>query len=59
MEPGFNLVEAILGVLKSGGAYVPIEGSLPEKRKKQVIKDSAIGVVISEKRYIRELNLLQ
>ena len=59
LDSGSEQVAAILGVLKSGGVYVPISPSLPLERKKNIIKDLGIGIVLSEKRYIGDLNRLQ
>ncbi len=53
------LVAAILGILKAGAAYVPIEPSLPEARIKYIINDAGIGIVISQVGYIKTLNRLQ
>jgi amino acid adenylation domain-containing protein len=41
-------VVAILGILKSGGAYVPIDPDYPEARKQYIIEDSGCGVLITE-----------
>ncbi len=54
-----NCPIAILGILKVGGAYVPIDPSYPQERKKYMIDDASIGTLISEKRYVRDLNRLQ
>ncbi|NIM17931.1 MAG: amino acid adenylation domain-containing protein, partial [Candidatus Aminicenantes bacterium] len=59
MSHSWYLPIAILGVLKAGGAFVPLEPSLPEERIKYMINDAFTGIVISEKRYIRTLNRLQ
>jgi tyrocidine synthetase III len=40
------LVIAILGVLKSGGAYVPIDPAYPQERIDYIIEDSSCKVVI-------------
>jgi amino acid adenylation domain-containing protein len=50
---------AVLGVLKAGGVYVPIDPSLPLERIKFMIHDASINIVISEKKFIRDLNRLQ
>jgi fengycin family lipopeptide synthetase D len=54
-----ELVIAMLGVLKAGGAYVPLDPSLPGERMRFILKDAQVRVVISLKRYIRDLNRLQ
>lgn len=48
-QRGINAVVAILGVLKLGKAYVPIDPSTPDKRIKYIIKNCESGVVITEK----------
>jgi fengycin family lipopeptide synthetase D len=59
LDRSIDLVVSILGVLKAGGAYVPLEPSLPEERIKTLINDACIGIVISQKKYLRTLNRLQ
>jgi non-ribosomal peptide synthetase component F len=53
------MITAILGILKSGGGYVPIDPLLPEKRMKSMIDDSGLSTIISQKQYIKQLNRLQ
>jgi amino acid adenylation domain-containing protein len=53
------LAIAVIGVLKAGGVYVPIDPILPRDRKKYMIKDAGIGIVISEKKYSSEVERLQ
>ena len=43
------LIIAILGVLKSGAAYVPIDVNYPEERIAYIVEDSTCKVVIDEK----------
>jgi amino acid adenylation domain-containing protein/non-ribosomal peptide synthase protein (TIGR01720 family) len=59
MDRSIDFLAAILGILKSGASYVPLESSLPEERIKNMIIDADIGVVISQSKYIRILNRLQ
>jgi acyl carrier protein/2-polyprenyl-3-methyl-5-hydroxy-6-metoxy-1,4-benzoquinol methylase len=59
MSPLLARVVSILGILKAGAAYVPIDASLPAERIKFMIDDASIGVVISEKKFVRDLNRLQ
>ncbi|NLD49228.1 MAG: amino acid adenylation domain-containing protein, partial [Clostridiaceae bacterium] len=50
---------SIIGVLKSGAAYVPMDPSYPEERLRTLTDDAGIEVVISGKRFIKTLNRLQ
>lgn len=59
MDRSEDMIVAILGVLKAGGAYVPIDPDYPENMIKTIIDDAGIGVVISNKRHIQNLNRLQ
>ncbi|MFT7901412.1 condensation domain-containing protein, partial [Tenacibaculum ascidiaceicola] len=45
---GLWMVVSILGVLKSGGAYVPIDIHYPESRKAYIIEDSGCKVCIDD-----------
>jgi amino acid adenylation domain-containing protein/non-ribosomal peptide synthase protein (TIGR01720 family) len=52
-------VVAILGILKAGAAYLPLDPDYPERRIRRMIEDAAPGVVVSSRRYIKILNRLQ
>lgn len=59
IENSIEQIIAILGILKSGGAYVPISKGLPEERIKTIINDSEIDLMISTAKNIKMLNKLQ
>ena len=40
MERGMEMIVAILGILKSGGAYVPIGPQYPQQRIDYMLKDT-------------------
>ncbi|WP_408024775.1 amino acid adenylation domain-containing protein, partial [Tenacibaculum sediminilitoris] len=43
---GFDMIIGMLGVLKSGGAYVPIDSEYPTARKNYLISNSGLEVLI-------------
>jgi aspartate racemase len=45
---GAGLAAAMLGVLKSGAAYVPLDPSYPADRLNVMLRDSGVTVVITE-----------
>ncbi|HYC29328.1 MAG TPA: AMP-binding protein, partial [Chitinophagaceae bacterium] len=46
-ERDINLLPCLIGVLKSGAGYVPIDPSYPEERVKYVIEDSGIKQLLT------------
>jgi amino acid adenylation domain-containing protein len=47
-----DLVVALLGVLKSGAAYVPIEPTYPPQRQEFMLADAQAPVLITQERYL-------
>lgn len=51
-----NQLVAIMGILKSGAAYVPIDVDYPRTRKELMVKDTAIKALITQTDYIFDLD---
>jgi len=49
-ERSLEAVISILSVLKAGGAYVPIDPAYPADRKKYIIENSGINILLMEKK---------
>jgi amino acid adenylation domain-containing protein/non-ribosomal peptide synthase protein (TIGR01720 family) len=47
MERSPSLIVAMLGVLKAGGAYLPLDLSYPRERVRYMLEDSRVGVVLT------------
>ncbi|MCP5054307.1 MAG: AMP-binding protein, partial [bacterium] len=58
-DNSMELVITILGILKAGAAYVPMDPVLPAERTKRILDDARPGMIFSLKKYIRTLNRLQ
>src|SRR5207342_3938164 len=48
LERGLSLVIACLGVLKAGGAYLPLDPSYPAERLSFMLADSGVTVVVTQ-----------
>ena len=50
LDPGLELVIAILAVHKAGGAYVPIDPAYPQDRVEHILSDAAVQLVLSSRK---------
>lgn len=50
LERSLDLVVGLLGVLKAGAAYVPLDPSYPEERLSFMLEDARATVVLTQKR---------
>jgi amino acid adenylation domain-containing protein len=55
LERSLDMVVAILGVLKAGGAYLPLDPAYPKERLAFALEDSRVGVVITEESLAADL----
>ncbi|GLQ46116.1 hypothetical protein GCM10007862_11670 [Dyella lipolytica] len=51
LDRGFGLVAAVLGALKAGAGYVPLDPAFPRDRLTLMVEDADIGVLITEHRF--------
>ena len=59
VEDGVLLIAAILGILKAGAAYCPIDPDTPHERIRYMIEDTRAPLLLSERRYMGQINRLQ
>ncbi|MGB5978544.1 MAG: amino acid adenylation domain-containing protein, partial [Cyclobacteriaceae bacterium] len=55
---GISLIATILGVIKAGYAYLPVNTELPLSRIKEMLIDSEAAYLLSESGFINEINRL-
>jgi non-ribosomal peptide synthetase component F len=49
VERGVGMIVGLLGVLKAGGGYVPLDPAYPAERLKYILQDSAPVVLLTQK----------
>ena len=54
-ERSVEMIEALLGVLKAGGGYVPMDPTFPPERLAYMLDDAKIAVLLTEDRRRRKL----
>ncbi|MGD9900399.1 MAG: amino acid adenylation domain-containing protein, partial [Calditrichaceae bacterium] len=55
MERSAEMIISILGILKSGGAYVPIDPSYPKERLTYILDDSKVPVLLTKSGILQAL----
>jgi amino acid adenylation domain-containing protein len=50
VDSGIDMVAGIIGILKSGGAYVPIDPDYPETRMSYILSDCNADIIVSNSR---------
>ncbi|MCP4146875.1 MAG: amino acid adenylation domain-containing protein, partial [bacterium] len=59
VERSLEMIVGLLGILKAGAAYLPIDPAYPQERIHYMLKDSNAGIVLKEFYEIQELNELK
>ncbi|WP_044621684.1 non-ribosomal peptide synthetase [Photobacterium gaetbulicola] len=47
----FELVVGVLGILKSGAAYVPLDPNYPEQRVRYILDDAQLGIIVTDSHF--------
>jgi amino acid adenylation domain-containing protein len=55
MERSALMTTGILGILKSGGAYLPMDSSYPQTRLQHMIEDADVKVILTTKEKLSQL----
>ena len=53
-DKSLEMIVGILGILKAGGGYVPLDPEYPERRLNFIIKDSGCKVLLIQEKYINQ-----
>jgi amino acid adenylation domain-containing protein len=51
LPSSFEMVVAVLGILKSGNAYVPLDPSTPEKRLGRMLDDAGVELLVTSSEF--------
>ncbi len=56
LERSVNLLVALLGILRAGGAYLPLEPNHPPARLNGMVEDTAAPLIVTEARFVDRLS---
>jgi amino acid adenylation domain-containing protein len=55
IERGLDMIVAVLGILKSGGTYLPLDPNYPANRTYFILEDSGVQILVTRERLIQKL----
>jgi amino acid adenylation domain-containing protein len=53
-ERSAEMIVALLGVLKAGAAYLPLDPEHPERRRQLMLDDSGVKIILSQERMVSD-----
>src|SRR2546428_3985147 len=56
IERSPKMMVALLGILKAGAAYLPLDSSYPQERLAYMLEDARAPVILTEKQFIDKLS---
>ncbi|MGG4047504.1 amino acid adenylation domain-containing protein [Paenibacillus favisporus] len=58
MKRSLETIVCMLGVIKAGGAYIPLDPSHPDERNAYIIADTQTGMILTHAEYVDRLETL-
>ncbi|ODT43771.1 MAG: hypothetical protein ABS70_07170, partial [Nitrospira sp. SCN 59-13] len=55
LERSLNMIVGLLGILKSGGAYLPLDADYPTERLEYMLRDSQVRVLVTQQEQLVRL----
>ncbi|MFP5271127.1 amino acid adenylation domain-containing protein [Coleofasciculus sp.] len=57
VERSLDMIVGLLGILKSGAAYVPLDPTYPTERLAYMLEDAQVGVLLTQDSLVKEIPL--
>ena len=55
VERSLDMVAGLVGILKSGAAYVPLDPAYPAERLAFIVEDAGVGVILTQERLVERV----
>lgn len=52
LDPSVDMIVALFGVLKAGGAYLPLDPAYPQQRIQSILNDSGARILVTTSAYV-------
>ncbi len=59
VERSLDMVAGLLGILKAGGVYVPLDPDYPQNRLDEIINDAALRCLLTQEKFIQQFKTCQ
>ena len=59
LDRSLEMIVSLLGVLKAGGAYLPLDPAYPKERLSFILSDAGVSVLLTQSKLVQELPPLQ
>jgi amino acid adenylation domain-containing protein len=56
LEPSFKIILGIMGILKAGAGYLPIDPGYPDMRIRYMLQDSLSEILITQKKFLHRFD---
>ena len=56
LDRSITFIATILGVLKAGGAYIPIDITYPKDRVEYILEDAKVNILITDRNYGQQID---
>src|SRR5262249_10679996 len=55
VERSLELIVGLLGIMKAGGAYLPLDADYPQERLDYIIKDAGCRIILCQRHHLEKL----
>ncbi|MHC0062936.1 amino acid adenylation domain-containing protein [Nostoc sp. UIC 10890] len=55
IERSLEMIIGLLGILKAGGTYIPLDPSYPQKRLADILEDTQLSILLTQERFQEKL----
>ena len=57
VERSLDMIVGLVGIMRAGGAYVPIDPAFPAERRRFMLEDAGVSVVVTQESLLSQLDL--
>jgi amino acid adenylation domain-containing protein len=55
IERSLDMIVALLGIIKAGGTYIPLDPAYPQERLAYIIEDTQLSILLTQQKFVSKL----